>query len=248
MSHRRRRYEEDDEPSRYGDDDKDSYTEHEARYPAHGSGGGRGGSGGGGGRGRGGGDDDGRGVKYIDPNEAKRLQAIIKTEGESEFKNFILYIKDGDHNSNEALDILNGNVLLKQQTFIQEVSLLRVRPPWLNGVPIIVDKAESVAHRGRVCLEFLQNFHQREAVGMMGRRLGRSRRMQFDTGMAFGNNMLMTSTPFDVRGTPAERSTGRAPTYSAREPSGKVTERDVQAYMQKYQMIEDSAKRWQHKR
>lgn len=174
--------------------------------------------------------------------------SIIKTDGDSDYKAFILYVKDGDANSCEALDLLNGNVMLKQQTFIQEVSLLRVRPTWLNGVPIIVDKADSVAHRGRVCLEFLRNFRQREAMGMLGRRLNKGRRTQFETGMAFSNNMTTTSSPWLIKGTPAEHLTGRVPMPTGRDAGGKVTERDVQAFMEKRGMSDDSAKRWQRKR
>lgn len=244
------------EPSRYADeDDDDGYTIYESRGTSGGragGGGGRvaGGRAGGGGGGSGGGGEDSRTVKHIDANEAKRLQAMIKTEGESEFKNFILYVKDGDGPSNEALDLLNGNVLLKTQTFIQEWSLLRVRPPWLNGVPIIVDKQEGLAHRGSVALEFLRNFHHREAIGQLGRRLGKTRRLHFDTGMAFGNNFMMTSSPWDVAGTPADRASGRVPTFASRDAGGKVKDgdRDVAAWAAKYNLIGDSAKRWQRKR
>jgi hypothetical protein len=243
------------------DDDADSYTEYEGHRPTRD---GRGGDGGGfGGRGRYEDDDydrpragagassheDSSNIKSIDANEARRLQAIIKTEGESEFKNFILYVKDGDVNSNEALDLLNGNVILKQQTFIQEVGLLRVLPTWLTSVPIIVDKTESLAHRGRVCLEFLRTFQQREAMGTMGKRLGKGRRAQFETGMAFNNNWTITSSPWDIHNTPADRMRGRVPLNSSgHEKTGRVSERDASAWAEQRQSVDDSAKRWQRKK
>jgi hypothetical protein len=234
---------------RHSDASDSSYTEHTARYTDRES------------RGGGGHDradrtdrtdragkrDNGATLKSIDPNEEKHLQDIIKTAGESEFLNFVLYIKDGDKNSYAALDLLNGNVMLKQQTFIQEISLLRVRPTWLNGVPIIVDKAEGVAHRGTKCHDFLRMFQQREAMGQLGRRINKGRRMQFDTAQAFSFQQTLTSSPWDVKGTPADLATGRVPRVSAKDDTGKITERDGQAYEQKRAALEVSIRGWQHK-
>jgi hypothetical protein len=159
----------------------------------------------------------------------------------------VLYIKDGDRASYAALDLLNGNVMLKQQTFLQEVGLLRVRPPWLNGVPIIVDKVEGIAHRGTKCLEFLKAYQQRGAVGQMGRRITRGRRNQFDTGQAFSFAQTLSSSPWDVKGTPADVTSGRVPRISAKVETARVTDRDGKAYEQTRALVDASAARWQRR-
>jgi len=233
---------------RLSDASNSSYTEHTARYPRE-DGRGHGGHGGGSGdRGGGGsGERERTSLRAIDPNEEQRLVSIIQSAGESEFLSFVLYILDGDPNSNAALDLLNGNVMLKQQTFLQEVTLLRVRPAWLNGVPIIVDKAAGVAHRGTKCLEFLTKFQQREAMGQMGRRISKGRRNQFDTGQAFSFHQTLSSSPWIVKDTPAEQTSGRVPRVSAKPSTGKITERDGQAYEQKRAAQDASIRGWQRR-
>lgn len=188
-------------------------------------------------------------TRSIDPAEEGRLASAIKVEGDSKYKNFILYIKDdSDRASNEALDLLNGNVLLKQQTFIQAVELLRVVPRWLVMVPAVVDVKGDVAHIGSVALEFLRSFRQREAVGQMGRRMSKGRRMAFDTGMASTNNWTLTTAPFEVAGTPAARTSGRVSAASmTRGADDKVSEADAAAWAAARDAVESSAKRWQHK-
>ena len=185
-------------------------------------------------------------VESIDPNKALRMQAALKTLGESEFRNFILYVKDGDEASNAALDRLNANLLLKVDTFVQDVDLLRVRPRWLTSVPVMVDKAKGVAHCG-TAVHTIFSTNQCDAIAQVGRRMDKGRRMQFETGQptlnlwgAHGDNA------WDVRNTPADHTTGRAAAMNVRPvTSGKISQRDVDAFKQQSALIDDAVARRQ---
>ena len=68
------------------------------------------------------------------------------------FKDFVLYILPGEHNSERAIELARN----MKSVFMQDVNDLDSWPTWLVGVPTLVHNAEQNAYRGTACLKLLQ--------------------------------------------------------------------------------------------
>jgi hypothetical protein len=87
--------------------------------------------------------------------EAKE-KALIE-EDEDNFKQYVLYVKKGDKNSEDALELLK--LSRSSQCVIQEVSLIMLpRPSWLVSVPTLVDRHTQTAKRGSAAMEVLSSW------------------------------------------------------------------------------------------
>ena len=50
------------------------------------------------------------------------------------------------------------------RTWVQDALAVTKRPPWLNGVPILVDKESKKAHKGTFAFRFVQDFKDDEPM------------------------------------------------------------------------------------
>jgi len=75
----------------------------------------------------------------------------------SVYKTHILYMLPTDENCNKLLRVLEDHPI-NEHVFQQDVSKLSARPPWLDGVPILVDKSTSKAHKGRNIYAYIQEW------------------------------------------------------------------------------------------
>lgn len=141
--------------------------------------------------------------------DTRRLDA--DGDDPSSFKNYVLYILNDNAGSDKLLNLVRAKPGLADKTWVQDVKLLRERPPWLNGVPIIVDKGDKKAYRGSSAFTFVQQF--------------------VDTEMAFGGFGSSSSFAFDDgkdRGPRSARLLG-AETYGLVNPSAADPDDTAQA-------------------
>ena len=75
----------------------------------------------------------------------------------SVYKTHILYMLPTDENCNKLIRVLENHPI-GEHVFYQDVSKLGSRPPWLDGVPILVDKSTSKAHKGRNIYAYVQEW------------------------------------------------------------------------------------------
>jgi hypothetical protein len=82
-------------------------------------------------------------------------EKALHDEPDDNFKSYVLYIKCGEKNSENALTLLKKSPRLAM-TLVQDVSLLpRPLPNWLFSVPTLVDRHESIMKRGSEALKQL---------------------------------------------------------------------------------------------
>ena len=90
--------------------------------------------------------------------EAAAAAEALRSEPDDNFKQFVLYIKQGDANSAQAVIYLKKSPRLTS-TVIQDVAALPLpRPSWLVSVPTLVDKREEVVKRGSAALKQLEDW------------------------------------------------------------------------------------------
>jgi hypothetical protein len=102
----------------------------------------------------------GKQVKVMTPQEsaAAAAAAALREEADENFKQFVLYIKHGDSNSENALRLLKSSPRLTQ-CVIQDVGVLPLpRPAWLVSVPTLVDRHANMVKRGSAAIEQLSDW------------------------------------------------------------------------------------------
>jgi hypothetical protein len=89
--------------------------------------------------------------------EAAAAEAL-RSEPDDNFKQYVLYIKAGDANSDKAVALLKKSPRLTSSV-IQDVAAVPLpRPQWLVSVPTLVDRREQVVKRGSAALEQLKDW------------------------------------------------------------------------------------------
>lgn len=77
-------------------------------------------------------------------------QPDFGTMDHHDFAAMVLYVDPSEHNSTKAMRHAGRDV------HVQDIrDLPRPLPPWLNGIPTLVDKSDRRAYRGTACLEVL---------------------------------------------------------------------------------------------
>ena len=114
-------------------------------------------------------------------------------------KDYILYVlTEGDRNSQRAITLLHANTEIFARTFVQDVRLLTVRPSFLTGVPILLDKVSGLAHCGTDAFRFLERSITEpvHATGMMGRKLKKTSRLAASSAMRTRGNFMNLNDAF----------------------------------------------------
>ena len=90
--------------------------------------------------------------------KAEAAAEALRSEPDDNFKQYVLYVKEGDPNSAQALVFLKKSPRLTS-TVIQEVAAVPLpRPQWLVSVPTLVDRREQVVKRGSAALKQLEDW------------------------------------------------------------------------------------------
>ena len=89
---------------------------------------------------------------------------VDMTGEDSDFKDYILYIAKNNPGCNALLELLIKCPVLHNRTWIQDVHQLSSRPPWLNGVPILVSKKDEQAYKGSAAMQFVKTFKDDEPL------------------------------------------------------------------------------------
>jgi hypothetical protein len=76
---------------------------------------------------------------------------------QSVYKSHILYILPKDPNCVKLLSALES-MPIHEEVFVQDVTQLRQRPTWLDGVPILVNKKNNQAHKGQNIYTYARAF------------------------------------------------------------------------------------------
>jgi hypothetical protein len=80
---------------------------------------------------------------------------------QSVYKTHILYYLPSDANCSKLMGTLETHPLY-DELFLQDVSKLRQRPPWLDGVPILVCKKDSQAYKGQHIQNYMKSYQSDE--------------------------------------------------------------------------------------
>ena len=72
----------------------------------------------------------------------------------SVYKTHVLYVLAGDANCGKLLTHLETHGL-NDEVYVQDAGELKQRPPWLDGVPILINKSTNQAHKGRNIYKYL---------------------------------------------------------------------------------------------
>jgi len=72
----------------------------------------------------------------------------------AEFKQWVLFVREGDVGSMEALKYV---VAIENECMVKDVDSLTSRPPWLHGVPTLLDVKAKKKYEGSAALHQLQS-------------------------------------------------------------------------------------------
>jgi hypothetical protein len=81
----------------------------------------------------------------------------------SVYKTHILYVIPSDPNCSKLVSALEGHPLY-EHIFTQDVGQLKQRPSWLDGVPMLVNKANSQAHKGKNIYSYVKEWKSDELL------------------------------------------------------------------------------------
>ena len=82
-------------------------------------------------------------------------QPDFGTMNHHDFAAMVLYVDPTEHNSTKAMQHAGRDV------HVQDIrDLPRPLPPWLNGIPTLVNKSDRRAYRGTACLDMLATHAQ----------------------------------------------------------------------------------------
>jgi hypothetical protein len=112
-----------------------------------------------------------------DAGDARRLDA--DGDDPSSFKDFVVYVINDNPACEKLLNMLRSKQGLASRTWVQDVKVLREKPAWLNGVPIVVEKAQKKAFRGTSAFTFVSEYKD-EDMSFGG--FGSSSSFAFDDG------------------------------------------------------------------
>ena len=127
--------------------------------------------------------------------DARRLDA--DGDDPSAYKDFVLYMLHDNPGCDKLLNMVRAKPGLADNTWVQDVKLLTERPAWLNGVPIIVHKAEKKAYRGTSAFTFVAA-HVDDNISFGG--FGTSSNFAFADGKDAGNPRTSTRLGGDTYG------------------------------------------------
>ena len=95
-------------------------------------------------------------------------------------KAYVLYVLPGSAGCARLQELIHAKPGLEDQTWVQDASLILPRPPWLTGVPILVEKASRQAHRGVRAFQFVTDFSDDTHLSFSG--FGTSSSFAFEDG------------------------------------------------------------------
>uniref|UniRef100_A0A6C0BNE9 Uncharacterized protein n=1 Tax=viral metagenome TaxID=1070528 RepID=A0A6C0BNE9_9ZZZZ len=77
---------------------------------------------------------------------------------------FVLYVRpDRCKGTNIIIQLLHSFPVSTDNIWVQDVTLLRKKPMWLNGTPILADKNLKIIYRGNDAIVFLQTYLMQRA-------------------------------------------------------------------------------------
>lgn len=107
----------------------------------------------------------------------------LKRASAAEFKRYVLYVthREGDRQSAMTIRAVQANMLLKNETVIQDADLIprERRPEWLTHAPILIDQATGDGYSGKAILEFILHDYEPTEIPQFGRRIAKSSRALF---------------------------------------------------------------------
>ena len=103
------------------------------------------------------GDRVGRSIAQQKPQQPQQPQQLQQQAAQLK-KPFVLYLKANDDNSSAAYRLA---VPILNQIEVQDTRQLKEIPPFLKGVPTLLDIGKREAYPGRLCLQFLERMSER---------------------------------------------------------------------------------------
>ena len=79
----------------------------------------------------------------------------------SVYKTHVLYYLNADPHCEKLIKLLETHPL-NDDVYHQDINLLKQRPTWLDGVPVLVNKSTSDAHKGRNIYKYLEQWKSEE--------------------------------------------------------------------------------------
>jgi hypothetical protein len=170
----------------------------------------------------------------------------------SVYKTHVLYVLPSDANCTKLLSLLEGHPI-NEDVYTQDVSLLKQRPAWLDGVPILVNKGNSQAHKGKNIYAYLKEWKNDELLPAnastggyasfehngeheLGSKTSKSFSSLYDSGM-----FTMEEDAEDAAGASARAAAKGSPPSSQPDAASGSTRRD----QQREQALSDAQNRTQ---
>lgn len=159
---------------------------------------------------------------------------FVHDDDPSAYKSHVLYILPGDANCEHLLRMIETTPLY-DEVYIQDVKLLKQRPHWLDGVPILVVKKTSQAHKGRNIMQYVQQWQNDDLIPVD---VGAGNKSQFTGDYASFHNAGMYTLEDENDAAPvhSEVDSNGQPQYNERQLRKKQAETENSSKLQ--QMIE----------
>jgi hypothetical protein len=155
---------------------------------------------------------------------------------QSVYKTHILYYLPSDANCTKLLAILEPHPLFDDM-FLQDVSMLRQRPPWLDGVPILVCKKDNQAYKGQHIQNYIKSYQSDDFLPAGSATGGWSSYDDGDTTMQKRFSTLHDPSLFDLEEEGEQRVTQVA--APSNQPMNEKQQRRKQSEMEAQQRAQE---------
>lgn len=155
---------------------------------------------------------------------------------QSVYKTHILYYLPSDANCTKLLAILEPHPLFDDM-FLQDVSMLRQRPPWLDGVPILVCKKDNQAYKGQHIQNYIKSYQSDDFLPAGSATGGWSSYDDGETTMQKRFSTLHDPSLFDLEEEGEQRKSQPAP--PSNQPMNEKQQRRKQSEMEAQQRAQE---------
>ena len=155
---------------------------------------------------------------------------------QSVYKTHILYYLPSDANCVKLLAVLEPHPLF-DDIFLQDVSMLRQRPPWLDGVPILVCKKDNQAYKGQHIQNYIKSYQSDDFLPAGSATGGWSSYDDGETTMQKRFSTLHDPSLFDLEDESEQRVA--QPTPSANQPMNEKQLRKKQSEIEAQQRAQE---------
>lgn len=155
---------------------------------------------------------------------------------QSVYKTHILYYLPSDANCSKLLAILEPHPLF-DDIFLQDVSMLRQRPPWLDGVPILVCKKDNQAYKGQHIQNYIKSYQSDDFLPAGSATGGWSSYDDGETTMQKRFSTLHDPSLFDLEEEREQRASQAAP--PSNQPMNEKQLRRKQSEMEAQQRAQE---------